>query len=192
MYQGARKGNFVEREEMDESNGWILGYFDGGCILGDKISYGCIFCRRSETIYTECGIEFVKNLENAGLQATNTTAEYCGCYAALKWIEVNIRDNRVILFGDSTLVLKQLTGKWQWKDKPYVRIMKECKTLIHRLPNVQLQFIKSERNKAHELCELAMKEEKVRSKEDIKKWAKLQKRGNPMKERTLRERLGLN
>jgi ribonuclease HI len=79
-----------------------------------------------------------------GLMATNNNAEYRGLVAGLKVILEEVmkiewngsKQVKLIIQGDSKLIIKQIKGEWQVKNEGLKPLYRETKDLIRRIENV--------------------------------------------------------
>ena len=106
-----------ERRELrslapDLPSNTLVYFFDGGSRLGDQgrnASYGALL--RID------GVVVARNAVYAG-DRTNNEAEYLGVLAVLRRAVRQVREttcNRVWIYGDSKLVISQLSGVWKCK-----------------------------------------------------------------------------
>lgn len=106
---------------------------------GGHTSYGALVKSGGLIILSESGYVGV------GAEMSNNVGEYAGAIAVLKFL---IRENlsEAIVFGDSKLVIKQLSGKWKAKKGLYVPYYYEAIKLRRQLPKVRFEWIPRERN----------------------------------------------
>jgi ribonuclease HI len=79
-----------------------------------------------------------------GTMATNNNAEYRGLVAGLKVILEEVtkmewtgpKQVKLIIQGDSKLIIKQIKGEWQVKNEGLKPLYRETKDLIRRIENV--------------------------------------------------------
>ena len=109
-------------------------YFDGACEPinpGGTVSYGYLIKKDGKTINQGSGI--VGNGEGM----TNNVAEYHGLIEGIKaFSNLNIKDEKVIIRGDSSMVCKVVSKEWGWNKKktiwnphknfPKLKILAEC------------------------------------------------------------------
>lgn len=62
-------------------------------------------------------------------RTTNNVAEYKAVVFALEWLSQNTKDQGVVFFLDSQLVVNQLTGRFRVKDKKLIKLAKMIKNL---------------------------------------------------------------
>jgi len=123
-------------------------YFDGGCepnIPGGTASYGVIIMKDGETL---CEISEIYTPEPGHENETsNNVAEYAGLIAVLEWfIEHELSDAKIIVRGDSMLVIEQMFGKWKIKKGEYVPLALKARELLKPFTNIQGQWIRREHN----------------------------------------------
>ena len=109
--------------------------FDGGALGNPGKGYG------SYEITSE-GNVVRHQREDYGDNVTNNQAEYQTLIEALKWLASNCgesaRSTRVVVNGDSLLVLNQLLGKWKVKNEGLRPLHREASLLIGRFQHVSL------------------------------------------------------
>ena len=86
--------------------------FDGGSLGNPGKGYGSYEITHRGDVLRHTRHEYGDNI-------TNNQAEYQTLIEALKWlasdIGVNAKSAKVVVHGDSLLVINQLTGKWKVK-----------------------------------------------------------------------------
>lgn len=106
---------------------------------GGHTSYGALVKRDDRVILSESGYVGV------GPEMSNNVGEYAGVIAVLKFL-IREKISEAIIFGDSKLVIKQLSGKWKAKQGLYIPYYREAIQLCHQLPKIKLQWIPREQN----------------------------------------------
>lgn len=94
----------------------ITAYFDGSCGPGPggTAAYGFVVKRDGETIHAAYGRAMT------GPTATCNLAEYSGLYAAMQYVQEKFPEEKVVFYGDSTLVINQMNGVAKAKKGHYV------------------------------------------------------------------------
>lgn len=109
--------------------------FDGGALGNPGKGYG------SYEI-TSQGAVVRHQREDYGDNVTNNQAEYQTLIEALKWLASDLGPDaaatRVVVNGDSLLVLNQLMGKWKVKNEGLRPLHREASQLVRRFANVSL------------------------------------------------------
>jgi len=109
--------------------------FDGGALGNPGKGYG------SYEITSEGGV-IRHQREDYGDNVTNNQAEYQTLIEALKWLDRDLgaaaASSRVIVNGDSLLVLNQLLGKWKVKNEGLRPLHREAAQLIQKFKDVSL------------------------------------------------------
>jgi ribonuclease HI len=94
---------------------------------------------------------------------TNNSAEYLAVLDILNYLEGE-ENSEITLYGDSNLVIKQLSGQWNIKDGVYAKYAYEAIKKVSRLSNKnKLEFKWISRNdnvRADELSKMALKVDK--------------------------------
>ncbi len=122
------------RAHNDDSGTFEI-VFDGGALGNPGKGYG------SYEI-TSAGGVIRHQREDYGDNVTNNQAEYQTLIEALKWLERDLgaqaATTRVIVNGDSLLVLNQLLGKWKVKNEGLRPLHREAAQLIQKFKDVSL------------------------------------------------------
>jgi ribonuclease HI len=117
-------------------------WFDGSCEPGNPgghTSYGALVKSEGKTLFSQSGYV------GFGPELSSNVGEYCGCIAVMKFlIAEGIGEG--IIFGDSKLVIQQLSGRWKAKRGLYVPYYREAMKLVKEIPEVRLQWIRREQN----------------------------------------------
>jgi len=124
-------------------------YFDGASRKNPgPASFGGV-------IYNESGEEFDTYYKFIGT-ATNNVAEYCGLLAGLhRARELNIKELKV--FGDSNLIIQQVTGKWKVKNDNLRAIYNQIKQVEPFFTVISYQHVYRKDNKrADQLANIAL------------------------------------
>lgn len=111
--------------------------FDGGALGNPGKGYG------SYEI-TSNGNVIRHQREDYGDNVTNNQAEYQTLIEALKWLSMHLgasaSSTRVVVNGDSLLVLNQLLGKWKVKNEGLRPLHQEASRLIRTFQAVSLSW----------------------------------------------------
>jgi ribonuclease HI len=74
-------------------------------------------------------------------------AEYAGLIAALRYLlDAGLNRERVLVHGDSQLVINQMFGRWRIKGGCYADLAREAKTFLAQFPNVTGKWVPRHRN----------------------------------------------
>jgi ribonuclease HI len=111
--------------------------FDGGSLGNPGKGYG--------SYEITCNGDVLRHVRHDyGDSITNNQAEYQTLIEALKWLAddlgPNARSARLIVNGDSQLVINQLTGKWKVKHPGIRPLVQEALALIGRFGEVGLTW----------------------------------------------------
>jgi ribonuclease HI len=122
----------------------IVCFFDGACEPrnpGGNMGMGAV-------IFID-GIEFEKHTQfvKSSEINSNNVAEY----RALIWIletliKHGLHERLIYIYGDSQLVVMQMSGKWRIKFGYYVDYAREAKELFKVFKNTLIQWIPREKN----------------------------------------------
>lgn len=118
-------------------------YFDGLCQPynpGGIACYAFIIKDDKNTIHSEYGL--------AAHNSTNNVAEYTGIIRALEWLITNNYENeKIIVRGDSQLVVSQIQRKFKVKAPRIIPLYHKVMSLISKFNNIQIELIPREQNK---------------------------------------------
>lgn len=78
--------------------------------------------------------------------STNNVAEYAGAIAALEWLLRNDYHGRVLVFGDSELVIRQMTGEYEVRAEHLKAYRDRLAQLAGQFSSVEWQWIPREQN----------------------------------------------
>ena len=124
-------------------------YFDGASRKNPgPASFGGV-------IYNESGEEFDTYYKFIGT-ATNNVAEYCGLLAGLhRARDLNIKELKV--FGDSNLIIQQVTGKWKVKNDNLRAIYNQIKQVEPFFTVISYQHVyRKDNNRADQLANIVL------------------------------------
>jgi ribonuclease HI len=67
----------------------------------------------------------------AKFENSNNVAEYMAFIHTLDWlIENDLKERRIVVYGDSMLVVRQMNGEWRIKEGRYVEWAKKAKAKL--------------------------------------------------------------
>jgi ribonuclease HI len=143
--------------DLAKSNGSsppIRAWFDGACgpNPGGRAVWGVVIEVNGQTVVKKFGYVDV------GCKMSSNVAEFCGCIAALE--EINKYRGNALIYGDSRLVIEQLSGLIGVKKGglyvPYLRKAREVLTNLG-VERVKFERIPSRQNQeAHKLSRQAL------------------------------------
>jgi ribonuclease HI len=114
-------------------------HFDGGSRPNPGPTAGAYVIHDPNGIEIYKGGKFIEN-------STNNVGEYTGLICGLeKCVEVGIKN--VLIKGDSSLVINQVSGKWKVNFEHLAKLKKECLRLISLLDNVKYCHVLRKFNK---------------------------------------------
>lgn len=108
-------------------------WVDGAGWNGKKSKYAIVFDNGHTEIMTTR-----KN-------QTNNEMEYRALFAALVMV---LPDEKITIYSDSQLVVRQMTGEYQVRADNLISISNECRRLLNNAPNIMLKWIPRKQNKA--------------------------------------------
>jgi ribonuclease HI len=141
----------------NSSNKQLEVFFDGLCQPynpGGIACYAFIIKKqqgRPHTIHSEYGLA----AEPFSDHATNNVAEYTGIIKALEWLlqqqrrtesDNHIANERVIIKGDSQLVIYQIKGKYKVKAIKIIPLYQKVMSLISKFNDIHIEWIPREKN----------------------------------------------
>jgi|SRR6478752_890661 len=122
-------------------------YFDGACEPknpGGNMGIGAYILVHGKEIYTHSNY-ILANSENS-----NNVAEYMALEKILQYLQSNdLKSKEIWIYGDSNLVIQQMSGKWKVKNGLYKESALRCKELALRLKtkhNLNYKWIPRELN----------------------------------------------
>jgi ribonuclease HI len=132
----------------------IVVHFDGACDPNPNgaASFGVIIRRAGRTIR-----QASKAVPDRGKGTSCNFAEYAGLIAALRYLlDAGLSRERVLVHGDSQLVINQMFGRWRIKGGCYADLAREAKRFLAQFPNVTGKWVPRHRNSiADELSKAA-------------------------------------
>jgi ribonuclease HI len=132
-------------------------YFDGATEKAnpcEKMGVGVVIFK-GDTLVNEFAEPFEQH------DGTNNLSEYLGLYSILAYLSGK-KGSNVKIYGDSKMVIEQMSGRWRIKDGIYTTVADLCNELLIAMENqdtiVNFEWIPREQNKrADELSKLALK-----------------------------------
>jgi ribonuclease HI len=114
-------------------------YFDGSCEPinpGGKMGFGTLIKRGDVRIFEN------SELVAAAPGNTNNIAEYRALINGLQWlIDNGMTDEQITVFGDSNLVIQQMSGNWGTKGGRYYPFFVQAKQMREQFTNIGFQWI---------------------------------------------------
>lgn len=129
-------------------------YFDGACEPinpGGTASYGWVIKKDGKNIKTGYGIV------GMGEGMTNNVAEYMGLIKGLEeYINLHLNE-KLLIYGDSSMIINMITGKWGWsknktkwnphKKMPHLKKLLDQALSLLRKVDYEAEWIPREKNK---------------------------------------------
>jgi ribonuclease HI len=134
----------------------IEAYFDGLCEPknpGGVATFGFAVLRDGKTVHEGHGLAATPYSEGA----TNNVAEYTGVLKALDWLLLQgMGKERIVVRGDSELVVKQLKGEYKVKSPLLSPLYQKLKELESKFRSITFEWVPREQNRqADRLTNLA-------------------------------------
>jgi ribonuclease HI len=130
-------------------------HFDGACQPprgGGVSTYGFV-AEGAGIFHEERGLAVPPFSEHA----TNNVGEYVGAIRALEWLKSHGFRGRVLLLGDSQLVIRQFTGEYEVRKEHLKEYHRWLRTLAKGFSDVRFEWVPREQNaRADELSKLAL------------------------------------
>jgi ribonuclease HI len=124
------------------SSSVITAHFDGA-YNGRTSSYGVIIRRDGRVLWRASGSV------PGGAPGSCNVAEYAGLLAALRYLlDHGLNNERIVIIGDSLMVVRQMFGRWRVKKGRYVTMAAEAKTLLMQFPHITGRWTPRENNVA--------------------------------------------
>ena len=129
-------------------------YFDGACEPfnpGGTASYGWLIKKNGKELKSGHGVV------GSGEGMTNNVAEYSGLiYGLEEFLKLNIQD-KLLIKGDSNMVINMISGKWGWNKKkskwqpheklPHLKeLLNQALSLVKKI-EYEVEWIPREENK---------------------------------------------
>jgi len=123
-------------------------YFDGCCEPvnpGGVAAYGAVVFQDEKRIWEKSQIYHPDKRDRNS--TSNNLAEYSGFLAILEFLLARgWNEDPIEIYGDSQLVIKQMTGQWRIRQGVYVPIAIACRKLLPKFPQVRLRWLPREKN----------------------------------------------
>jgi len=135
-------------------------FFDGACEPinpGGTAGLGAVVFENGKRVWE------YSDLIPPSPQTSNNVAEYLAFVAILDYLsERKVFKNKIIIYGDSNLVIQQCFGSWKIKKGFYIEIAKEARCKLKQFKNISGVWISREKNQiADELSKREMKKANV-------------------------------
>lgn len=123
-------------------------FFDGACGPMNPGGYGgagFLIKENEVTVYSD-------SIKLGNKTMTSNVAEYAALMAGLEWfLKKGFESNDISVFGDSNMVINQMSGKWRGPlkksmHKPYATWAIQTQSLRPRFRNITYQWIPREQN----------------------------------------------
>ena len=136
---------------VDSSNK-IQVYFDGLCQPYNPGGIACyafvIVAKKGHEQEHQQYSEYGLAAEPFSDSATNNVAEYTGIIKALDWLlEYNYNDQKIIIRGDSQLVINQINGKYKVRAVRIIPLYQKVKSLLSKFKDIKIEWIPRDKNK---------------------------------------------
>lgn len=119
-------------------------FFDGACAPINPCGHmgiGCYIEEDNKRIFEYSGY-VPESFDNS-----NNLAEYMALENALDFIlENGMQNEKIQVYGDSMLVIKQMNNRWRIKGGRYYESAIRCKEKVENIKNIQFTWIPREQN----------------------------------------------
>ena len=137
----------------------IEAYFDGLCEPknpGGVATFGFLVLRGGKRVHEASGLAATPYTDGA----TNNVAEYTGVLRALEWLlEQGLQKEKIVVRGDSELVIKQLKGEYKVKSPLLAPLYKQAREIALQFQGLRFEHVPREQNReADKLTNLAYAE----------------------------------
>lgn len=134
-------------------------HFDGLCQPknpGGVAAYGFVVKKGAKLLHEGRGLA----ARPYSPEATNNVAEYQGVLKALEWlVEQKLEQEKILIRGDSELVIRQIKGEYKVKAPNLAPLFKRVRELSLRFPSLRFEWVPREQNEeADEQTNLAYAE----------------------------------
>jgi ribonuclease HI len=124
-------------------------YFDGCCEPvnpGGTASFGAVVFDPEGVRVWECSRLFIP-IRGRERETSNNVAEYGGFISILEWfLENGLQKEKIVVYGDSNLVIQQQFGDWRIKKGHYVPHALRAKEMVKQFKKLDGQWIPREEN----------------------------------------------
>lgn len=121
-------------------------HFDGLCLPrnpGGVATYGFVAKRGAKILHEEGGLA----APPYSPEATNNVAEYTGVLKALEWaVNEGLTSDKLLVRGDSELVIRQLKGEYKVKSPSIVNLYNRVRELAGKFNSITFEWIPREKN----------------------------------------------
>jgi ribonuclease HI len=134
----------IANSTLSNYSGLIVAHFDGACFPnpGGRASYGVIIRRDGRTLWRASG-----SVPDRGAGTSCNLAEYAALITVLRYLlDAGLSGERIVVVGDSMLVIKQMFGRWRVKRGCYVELARQAKMLLAQFPHIEGRWVPRERN----------------------------------------------
>ena len=108
-------------------------------------AYGAVILKDGQRIWSQSQIFFP--LKDREKETSNNVAEYNGFLAILLQLKgMSLQQEEIHIYGDSNLVIQQMSGSWRIKQGFYVPFALSARKLIVQFPRLSLHWIPREEN----------------------------------------------
>lgn len=119
----------------------IEAYFDGAFLWEEgHAAYGAIIRLDGSLLFEE------SKYMGANKKWSSNCAEYAGAITILKFLLSRNLTRHVTVFGDSSLVVRQMNGQWKAKAGAYLDFYREALLLKAKLVDVRFKWIPRAKN----------------------------------------------
>lgn len=124
----------------------IEAYFDGLCLPKNPGGIACfafIIKKDGKVLHSGSGLA----AEPMSEQATNNVAEYTALVRALEWLYDNgYASSRIVVKGDSQLVVKQMSGEFKVKNRQIIPLFQKAAVLRKKFADLTIAWVPREQN----------------------------------------------
>ena len=132
---------------MDKNFDYVC-YFDGACgpiNPGGNIGTGAIILKGDDPIYENSGYVDAQDFDYMG--TSNNIAEYMALIDVLKkLIDLGLTSKKILVRGDSNLVINQMRRLWKAKGGRYKPYYDEAMELAKSFEDIKFRWIPREQN----------------------------------------------
>jgi len=137
----------------------IEAFFDGLCEPknpGGVATFGFLVLRDGKRVHEDSGLAATPYSDGA----TNNVAEYTGVLKALEWLrDQGLEKEKIVVRGDSELVIKQLKGEYKVKSPLLAPLYRKSREIALGFPSLRFEHVPREKNReADQLTNLAYAE----------------------------------
>jgi ribonuclease HI len=153
----------VADSTLSTNSGLIVAHFDGACVYPRRASCGAVIRRDGRIIWRAS-----QPVVDHGTGLSCNVAEYSGLLLVLNYLlDHGLNHERILIVGDSMMVVKQAFGRWRIKRGAYTTLAREAKQLLTQFPNVTGKWVPRQYNSSADALSKAALAQRWRERQQV-------------------------